>query len=332
MPKPMFLTKFKTKQAYQLKVKNNSIAFIKNCRGRISNDMKQFRSHLHSFSIEQGQIVRSKKNNPQIALIKKYMTLRHKKIIFHHALLRHFQSQRKSPDICTLIQQYITHDPTIKSLNTLQSLQPLQSSKSRIDPYPTIRKQTDPNKTIVNNSFGELSKTVLSNDNDKAIVLDAETMTSTKKLIEVGYKSHNIYIPNHYDYVCNNMQSQNIGIVDHMLMNDFLEKMKIKLRGKIATIFYDTCGTFNGNATTNIYPKEDIRKMFQYKFFKNNSILGVTFSHRGTKKSDRRKIDEFIVQIAKLNEYHVDVLNSYNHSYQCVFTMFYRVHEIHSIV
>ena len=128
--------------------------------------------------------------------------------------------------------------------------------------------------------------------NTTALILDAENLFTTRKLIKNKVKPKNIYVPNPFSYddliKYSKQHKIRINIFNKLLYNfliDDFSKLCESLKNELF-IWFDYCCCFMGN--DNINPREDIKTMFEILRTELNTQqhigltikFSVTFSYR----------------------------------------------------
>ena len=117
------------------------------------------------------------------------------------------------------------------------------------------------------------------NSNKHALVLDAEDMLFTKKLInEFGFRSENIDIPNcNEGEIIKKMRSLDIGnVYGGTYMGDFLRDAEyVEHSEKYDIVFADYCG-MPGRFDKINSPLHDLQEMFSLKLIASNAVIGIT--------------------------------------------------------
>ena len=171
--------------------------------------------------------------------------------------------------------------------------------KMEKEKYRPRDKLKDRNKITINKIYSRISKRNIGN----ALILDGETLQTTKNLVKIGYKKSDIYIPNPFSF--EKIKTKRSINVYNMLLGDFINKANEE-NLKFTTTFFDYCCNINGN--DEIKPFEDIGKYFENELAKDNSIFALTFSYRKNKKSEYLHEDllttqAYIEEIANENGY-----------------------------
>ena len=180
--------------------------------------------------------------------------------------------------------------------------------------------RTDINKLNVN----KVLQSLVINTN-KAVILDAENLNTTKHLIKAGFKKSNIHIPNPFVYDDIIKIHKNTY---NLLLNDYLSRVQEK---EFDVAFFDFCSTLEGN--NEIKPKQDIIKYFKYKCPAHNSVFGATISVRESRsiyKGDCEVITilHSLIETEALKNGYVAHLTPNGYVYHGIYFCFYYIYKL----
>jgi len=170
--------------------------------------------------------------------------------------------------------------------------------------YDGKKRSKDKNKIDVNKTLSSFIDT--NRSKHKAIILDSEELLTTKMLVKSGFKKSNIFIPNPFVFKEIKRKHQNTY---NCLLSVALDDKLDNIEEEISFAFFDFCSSLDGNDTTKIYPRKDIKSYFDKHLARDNSIFAVTISlrNRFSKNngvcSDLNVLDSVITRNAYKNGY-----------------------------
>jgi len=144
-----------------------------------------------------------------------------------------------------------------------------RKTKMSKERYESKERIHDRNKILCNKIFARLSK----RNKGKCLILDAETLQTTKALHKVGFKYSDIIIPNPYCYkTLKKRIPKTIELYD-VFLGDYINSYKGYTR-TFKNAWFDYCGIFEGSVECN--PKDDIANYFQ-KYLPSKGVFAITF-------------------------------------------------------
>lgn len=193
--------------------------------------------------------------------------------------------------------EHFAEKASLLSKDELEAKVAKQQFQAQSNFYPADKKKEDVGKQKANEIFASVVKPGL------ALILDSSNFTTTKTLLNKGFKTDNIYIPQfckeEYD-----VQKEIHQQVHHTSLYNFLNDSD---DCKFSATWFDYHGTITGNETCR--PLEDIELYFHGMFPAHNSIFAVTFCKRNVQFVDGEdtveKSKELINDIAERYGYHL---------------------------
>ena len=193
----------------------------------------------------------------------------------------------------------------------------MKSTKQKTEKFKAKSKVSEVNKLLCNKLFTrEAVKNI-----GKALILDAETLTTTKFLHRRGFT--NIIVPNPFVY--DKIKKDKRIHAENMLIGDYIADCTARL----TAVWLDYCCTFDGSDTTGIKPQQDIKLLFSNLLLKENSTLAVTFSSRKHVRVDYKGQDEDRVRKCIENEARKNGYNAVferTHKYQGIYFLMYHIY------
>jgi hypothetical protein len=134
----------------------------------------------------------------------------------------------------------------------------------------------------------------------QVLYLDGPSARTTKQLIRAGINPTKL-LPVSYDENAYNECKRLAPYAMGGHLSTAIGDIGINIRGKrLAAVWLDYCGTFNGNKLTKVYPIKDIRQILRH-YLTENSILALTFCLRdGRNRSRKQTMTECIIGVNKL--------------------------------
>ena len=151
--------------------------------------------------------------------------------------------------------------------------------------YPEEARATDEDKIWCNRQFAEAAVEAAADSSSGLVVfLESPAMFTTKMLCNPPYNLHKsrMRCPQVDAEAFQKMREEDH--VSHQKLHNFLLECS---EGSIGAIWMDYCCTFDGNASTNIYPHEDIRVVVENKLIRPGGFLFLTVSLRAYDSAEK---------------------------------------------
>jgi hypothetical protein len=151
--------------------------------------------------------------------------------------------------------------------------------------YPEEARATDEDKIWCNRQFADAAAEVAADSSSGLVVfLESPAMFTTKMLCDPPYNlpKSRMRCPQVDREAFQKMREEDH--VSHQKLHDFLLGCS---EGSIGAIWMDYCCTFDGNASTNIYPREDIRVVVENKLIRPGGFLFLTVSLRAYDSAEK---------------------------------------------
>jgi hypothetical protein len=140
------------------------------------------------------------------------------------------------------------------------------------------------------------------NKDSRIALLDCPLNNSAKAARNIGISKENIHIPNFDKDVVSVLQQNDIGTPFHTTMGEFIDSTQTTYDG----LLLDYCGSWNGNKSTGIDMKKDIKNVFAREILNRQGVMTVTMSWHGMKKKmnlTAQRIVKCIEKFASSNGY-----------------------------